>query len=347
MTKLKLRQTSKFYAFRKRFLRLSSNEQVQTRRYKQLIKVLLIKVNSTKEDEVKKIDYERALQAIIAKYYSILIEPEYILPQLKRLRTSIDDFSESECYINFRFLKKDLKRLCTLLYIPSDVILKNRICMTGEEVFLRALYELVSGDVQEKISSNVFGREFSAQSRSICWFISHVFNNFQWLVTDNLLWWKRNGYFEKSAEAIGRRMNFNVNERNLIAHMIDCNCLPTSVVGGGPTESGANSARWDDTIQRAFYNGWKSIHGLKHQTVDNAYGITVDLYGPTSLRRNDLCLLRESEINDRMSQAQLNERNQFIIFGDSAYKEQSHISSYYKGQDPNHVWENGILQSKR
>jgi len=34
-------------------------------------------------------------------------------------------------------------------------------------------------------------------------------------VTDNLLWWKRNGYFEKSAEAIGRRMNFNVNERNL------------------------------------------------------------------------------------------------------------------------------------
>jgi hypothetical protein len=164
MTKLKLRQTSKFYAFRKRFLRLSSNEQVQIRRYKQLIKILLIKVNSTKEYEVKKIDYERALQAIIAKYYSILIEPEYILPQLKRLRTSIDDFSESECYINFRFLKKDLKRLCTLLYIPSDVILKNRICMTGEEVFLRALYELVSGDVQEKISSNVFGREFSAQS---------------------------------------------------------------------------------------------------------------------------------------------------------------------------------------
>ena len=113
------------------------------------------------------------------------------------------------------------------------------------------------------------------------------------------------------------------------------------------TDNGANSARWEDTIQRAFYNGWKSIHGLKHQTVDNAYGITVDLYGPTSLRRNDLCLLRESEINDRMSQAQLNERNQFIIFGDSVYKEQSHISSYYKGQDPNHVWENGILQSKR
>ena len=72
--------------------------------------------------------------------------------------------------------------------------------------------------------------------------------------------------------------------------MIDCNCLETSVVGGGPTENGANAAKWDDTIQRAFYNGWKSIHGLKHQTVDNAYGLTVDMYGPATLRRNDLAL---------------------------------------------------------
>ena len=49
-----------------------------------------------------------------------------------------------------------------------------------------------------------------------------------------------------------------------------------------------------------IYNGWKSIHGLKHQTVDIAHGLTIDLHGPMSLRRNDLTLLRESDIVNRL-----------------------------------------------
>ena len=49
-------------------------------------------------------------------------------------------------------------------------------------------------------------------------------------------------------------------------YFIDCKCSPTSVVGGGPAEDGVNAARWDVEVNRAFYNGWKSVHGLKHQT---------------------------------------------------------------------------------
>ena len=56
-----------------------------------------------------------------------------------------------------------------------------------------------------------------------------------------------------------------------VGHYIDCNCLPKNVVGGGPTEDVTNSAH--DDIQRAFYNGWKSEQRLKHQTVDDAFGI--------------------------------------------------------------------------
>jgi hypothetical protein len=73
-----------------------------------------------------------------------------------------------------------------------------------------------------------------------------------------------------------------------ICGFIDCNCMESSRPCGGPAEEGPDSLRWDETIQQAFYNGWKSIHGLKHQTFDCAYGMTVDMYGPTSLRRNDL-----------------------------------------------------------
>jgi hypothetical protein len=56
-------------------------------------------------------------------------------------------------------------------------------------------------------------------------------------------------------------------------------CLETCTVGGGPAEEGADAARWDPLIQQAFYNGWKSIHGLKHQTLDCAYGMTIDMFG--------------------------------------------------------------------
>ena len=59
--------------------------------------------------------------------------------------------------------------------------------------------------------------------------------------------------------------------------------------------------RWNTEIHEAFYNGWKSLNGLKHQTVNNAGGFTEDMYGPTSLRRNDLILLRDSNINDRIA----------------------------------------------
>ena len=31
---------------------------------------------------------------------------------------------------------------------------------------------------------------------------------------------------------------------------IDCNCLETDRPGGGPSEAGANSSRWDSEIQR-------------------------------------------------------------------------------------------------
>ena len=107
-----------------------------------------------------------------------------------------------------------------------------------------------------------------------------------------------------------------------VSHFIDCNCLPTSVVGGGPAEEGANAMRWADEIQQAFYNGWKSIHGLKHQTIDSAFGFTIHIFGPETVRHDDLALLRESDVNNMFRNLQVHcaEWNQCRIFGDSAYK---------------------------
>ena len=194
--------------------------------------------------------------------------------------------------------------------------------MTGEEVYIRGLLEMSTGEKKTSISERL-GRHSSDQSRAMAYFVNHIYNNFKHLVQNNLLWWYKNGYMEMSAAAIEEKIGFRGDRR--YALFIDCNCLETSRPGGGPRDEGANSIRWSKDVQRSFYNGWKSIHGLKHQTVDNAFGFTVDMYGPTSLRRNDLTLYRLSDINDRVREMG---QNQYHVFGDSAYKGDSNVSSY-------------------
>ena len=73
------------------------------------------------------------------------------------------------------------------------------------------------------------------------------------------------------------------------------------------------------------------MNGLKHQTVDNAFGMTVDMRGPTSLRKHDLRLLRKSDINRRLAdiQAAFPLNQQIRIFGDSAYPMSSHLFTYF------------------
>ena len=45
----------------------------------------------------------------------------------------------------------------------------------------------------------------------------------------------------------------------------------------------------------------QSVQGFKHQTVDNAFGMTMVLFGPYFLRKNDLKLLTFRNINGRVA----------------------------------------------
>ena len=87
-----------------------------------------------------------------------------------------------------------------------------------------------------------------------------------------------------------------------------------------------------------MYNGWKSQHGVKDQTVDGASGHTWDMFGPLPIRQNDLYLLRESKILDRWRDTirelphQDESTPEFKIFGDSAYKYREHLFTYFSRQ---------------
>jgi hypothetical protein len=89
-----------------------------------------------------------------------------------------------------------------------------------------------------------------------------------------------------------------------IGSFIDSTCISASRPGGGP-DSNDPTKRKNPLIQQAFYNGWKSIHGLKAQSVDLPNGMSYHVSDVDSARHNDLYTWGESNINELLSNAQL------------------------------------------
>ena len=268
-TNFQRRKTSKQLPYRFRYKAISSHDQVEARKWRKyfLFFVILSFINKSFKNTF-------VLPAI--KYFSLILEDRDAYEEDEkppRKVVTIDSFSFSTCKLFFNFQRADLQHLLELFNFPDTVHFKNKGKMSGEEVFLRGLYELVTGENQERMCRSVFGREYSQHSRAFSWFIDHMYNNYKHLVTDSLPWWHRNGFTKTSADAIWDKMlstgyqpTVEEVEQMRAGYFIDCKCSPTSVVGGGPAEDGANAARWDVEVNRAFYNGWKSVHGLKHQT---------------------------------------------------------------------------------
>ena len=268
-TNFQRRKTSKQLPYRFRYKAISSHDQVEARKWRKyfLFFVILSFINKSFKNTF-------VLPAI--KYFSLILEDRDAYEEDEkppRKVVTIDSFSFSTCKLFFNFQRADLQHLLELFKFPDTVHFKNKGKMSGEEVFLRGLYELVTGENQERMCRSVFGREYSQHSRAFSWFIDHMYNNYKHLVTDSLPWWHRNGFTKTSADAIWDKMlssgyqpTVEEVEQMRAGYFIDCKCSPTSVVGGGPAEDGVNAARWDVEVNRAFYNGWKSVHGLKHQT---------------------------------------------------------------------------------
>ena len=277
---MELRQRARKLNLRKRSWAITSNESVQLRKLRRLITVCCLKA---KYDEENSEFHESMAWTACRKYLGLNYMAKVQLPRSVDRKRDFASFDEIDCWTFFKCKKADMPRLLRVLRFPDECILSNRIKMSGEEVFCRGLYELISGKDQHNISRNVFGREQSAQSRAFTYFVDHIYETFLDLFSSNLRWWIENGFVEQSRLAIQRKLeelgiNFDGLDPNDIALMVDCNCLQTSRVAGGPRGDGEAADRWDSNIQRAFYNGSKSIHGLKHQTVDLAHGFSLDIF---------------------------------------------------------------------
>ena len=258
----RIRDVARNLSYRRRIEEaLSSHEQVECRRLRQL---LLMIVTKRRKLEVEGADItllnrqDEFKRLVIIKYLFIVNNEFDPLLAIKNKFRTIASFRVDECGKFFRFKKAYLQLLCRLLRFNDRMDIGSQK-LDGEEIFLRGLFELSTG-MEQNLIVEFFGGCQPLQSRSFIAFINHVYDNFSHLLTDNLKWFHENGIIKESADAIWAKIvekgfNFPSEYTNMIALFIDCNCLPTSCVGGGPAEQGANAARWDGQLHEAFYNG--------------------------------------------------------------------------------------------
>lgn len=208
---LSLKKPARKLNIRRRHEALTSNDQVKKRKLKKMFTYVQNIITSQNTSNQQKIPLAKIAILITMCFLKISLHNYEKLPKLCNYRRTIDSFNEMDCWNFFETKKLDLPRLQKLLRMPNSVTFENNAVMSGEEIMLRGLYEMVTGDTQYNISSNIFGRDQSAQSRAFAWFVNHTHDTFYDLLTDNLEWWYQKEYLHKSMVAMKAKVEGNEN----------------------------------------------------------------------------------------------------------------------------------------
>jgi len=250
------------------------------------------------------------------------VKTEDIGGEVRGRAATIDGWEDIRVPEDFRVdTKQELRSLYAGFQFPDKVVTPSRHVFTGEECFLFGLYHLCNiTKFDNEIIKIRFG--FTKVLASFCFkaFLSHMINNWGYLLTNNMDFWVptmrgcSNAINEKCME-YGLDMGDNFNICGFTDNTMNSSCRP----GGGPRQPGVLADRNDPLIQRAWYNGWKKLHGLKFQTIDLPNGMNAHVWGPFSVRHNDNWSLTNSNLNEILRVAQLGNRMQYNIYGDSAY----------------------------
>ena len=112
--KVAIRDNAKYLSYRKRYLSLSSIEQVRLKKLKKIIKTFIVKLETSDCTEEKE-EITDIIDMLICQYLSIKVADDEQLEKCARFDRTIDSFSASDCKVFFRFKKLDLMRLFPLL----------------------------------------------------------------------------------------------------------------------------------------------------------------------------------------------------------------------------------------
>lgn len=341
------------YAYR--HTSLSMKDCRRLRRVKKVALLLAVKLSMEDDTDIAS-HLQRLLTLTLHRYRQIM----YCHVQNRTCRKNrqitsartIESFSEAACWKRFRTTKSHLLLLLKAFKFEKNdgeyFIADNGSKFTGEEILLIGLHRYCIPGPLEQTMGEVFKLDFSMLSRAFKIFNTHMIQNYAYLLTNNLEYWKP--FFPTYANCIKQRLAeagdihyadgtfrvFGFHDDTVIA-----TCRP----GSGPTVDGE---RHDNFIQMAFYNGWKKHHGYKYQTLELPNGMCADMYGPCSFRHNDLELLRDSQLNGRLADVQAGETLQFASYGDGIFPIDTHVIGKHIGDTtPAERYENRMMSKIR
>jgi hypothetical protein len=243
-----------------------------------------------------------------------------------------------------------------LLGVPHEFALDNRSIVNGETAFLIYLARMAS---HTKFAT--LAEEFGAEASRIGRIIKAVE---KWL-------WAEWGF---KVEAQPGRPDYLKESVGRWPHY--CECIRNCRKDGGDGEFVGHPedalflflAGFLDGSRRAvckpggpyreydpiIYGGKPSskYHALQYQIVSFPDGMIGDVYGPIAGRYNDLTLLRESNLQTRMTACQLNNAVQFSLLGDKIYPNDRGVCRLWKrlpgrGLTAQQKQDNSLLTTKR
>lgn len=279
------------------------------------------------------------------------------LTKLESKNRTIDSFDVEDIPGAFRFKSKEqLYDLIIGFRIPAQVRSTEGCVFSGEEMLLVALYRMRRPTTLTDIAfKEIFGFKYQRVSICVRTFVNYIISAWGYLLLNNMEYWKP--HLQSCSTAIRDKLGrlgcefpppgtpggFNV--FSWIDNTMNATCRP----GGGPRRDGVNAPRNDPLIQRAFYNGWKKLHGMKWQTVDLPNGMNFHVWGPVSIRRCDLFTLSASDINELIANLQVGDLYQFVMYGDSIYPWDTHLRARHVGDNltARQILENRMMSSCR
>eukprot|EP00978_Attheya_sp_CCMP212_P031143 scaffold116644_cov31-Attheya_sp.AAC.1 len=223
-------------------------------------------------------------------------------PPLLELR-SFDLISEAFVYHNLHFNLPDLVTVFKALDFPTTFFTTEKgYVFTSQEAFIMTLYRLCEARPFVKMVETFGGepQRLTFMYRWILRFIDHRINGL--VYGDSMRRWVPS--FPKFAEVIRKTIQtefgilFQPGEFPFVS-FTDCTQTKTRTPGTGPDGEGRGAKCHADAVllDEATYTRYGKIHGLKTLNTVLPNGIIAWMYGPVSVRENDIGVLNLANLD--------------------------------------------------
>ena len=121
---------------------LTTNESARMRKLLRLMNVSILKTKHS--DDGSSEYYQHLAWAAYGAYLRIKYMQAPAIPRYIDEKRGLGSFDEIDCWTFFKCKKADIGRFFRVLKFPDRCVFDSRISMSGEEVFCRGMYEVVS-----------------------------------------------------------------------------------------------------------------------------------------------------------------------------------------------------------